>query len=122
MNSLRIALSVETIIYFGYSYGFELGATWVTLFPETVRATVFDGATDPNSTSNEQSMVQASGFEQQLSAFLAQCSLAPSYPFQNNGDAESAFDQLIVDIDAQPLFVSEDHTLVTQGVTFTAVA
>jgi pimeloyl-ACP methyl ester carboxylesterase len=122
MNSLRLALGVEKITYMGFSYGSELGATWVTLFPETVRAAVFDGATDPNSTSIEQGMAQAQGFEQQLSAFLAQCSLAPSCPFHNNGDSESAFDQLFVDIDANPLVVSNDRTPVTQGVAYTAVA
>ena len=36
------------ISYFGFSYGSELGATWATLFPETVRAAVLDGAADPN--------------------------------------------------------------------------
>lgn len=122
INSLRIALGVEQISYFGFSYGSELGATWVTLFPDTVRAAVFDGATDPNSTSVEQGLAQAGGFEQQLSAFLAQCSLAPSCPFHNDGDAESAFDQLLLDIDANPIVVSKDRTPVTQGVAFTAVA
>jgi pimeloyl-ACP methyl ester carboxylesterase len=122
MNSLRIALGVDTISYLGFSYGSELGATWATLFPETVRAAVFDGATDPNSTSIEQGMAQAKGFEQQLSAFLVQCSIAPSCPFHNNGDAESAFDQLFLDIDANPLVVSKDRTPVTQGVAYTAVA
>ena len=34
--------------YFGFSYGSELGATWATLFPDTVRAAVLDGAADPN--------------------------------------------------------------------------
>ena len=122
MNSLRIALGVEQISYFGFSYGSELGATWVTLFPNTVRAAVFDGATDPNSTSVEQGLAQAGGFEQQLSAFLTQCSLAPSCPFHNDGDSESAFDQLLLDIDANPIVVSPDRTPVTQGVAFTAVA
>ena len=48
MDVLRRALGEETISYFGFSYGSELGATWATLFPDTVRAAVLDGAADPN--------------------------------------------------------------------------
>ena len=48
MDSIRRALGEDKISYFGFSYGSELGATWATLFPETVRAAVLDGAADPN--------------------------------------------------------------------------
>ena len=34
--------------FYGWGYGAELGGTWATLFPTTVRAAVFDGAPDPN--------------------------------------------------------------------------
>ena len=48
MDSLRRALGEEQLSYFGFSYGSELGATWATRFPETVRAAVLDGAANPN--------------------------------------------------------------------------
>ena len=51
MDSIRKALGEDTISYFGFSYGSELGATWATLFPDTVRAAVLDGARDPNADS-----------------------------------------------------------------------
>ena len=47
MDAIRAALGEEKISYFGFSYGSELGATWATLFPTTVRAAVLDGAVDP---------------------------------------------------------------------------
>ncbi|MFM8508659.1 MAG: alpha/beta fold hydrolase, partial [Actinomycetota bacterium] len=37
IDSIRRALGEEKITYFGFSYGSELGATWATLFPDTVR-------------------------------------------------------------------------------------
>jgi pimeloyl-ACP methyl ester carboxylesterase len=122
MDSIRQALGVEKISYFGFSYGSELGATWATLFPDTVRAAVLDGAADPNATSIDQGLAQAKGFEQQLSTFLAKCSADESCPFHNNGNAEGAFDRLMLDIDAKPLVVSANRTPVTQGVAYTAVA
>ena len=47
MDAIRAALGEAKISYLGFSYGSELGATWATLFPSTVRAAVLDGAVDP---------------------------------------------------------------------------
>ena len=122
MNSMRLALGEDKISYFGFSYGSELGATWATMFPNTVRAAVLDGAVDPNASSIEEGLSQAKGFEAQLSTFLKQCSQRTTCAFHNNGNAEDAFDTLVLDIDATPLVVSDNRTPVTQGVLFTAVA
>ena len=122
INSLRLALGEEKVTFFGFSYGSELGTTWATMFPETVRAIVVDGAVDPNASSTQEGMNQAKGFEGQLSTFLKQCSAKSTCEFHNGGDAEAAFDKLVLDIDAKPLEVSKERTPVTQGVLFTAVA
>ena len=122
INSLRLALGEEKVSYFGFSYGSELGTTWATMFPDTVRAIVVDGAVDPNASSIQEGMNQAKGFEGQLATFLKQCSEKTTCAFHNGGKAEAAFDQLVLDIDATPLEVSKDRTPVTQGVLFTAVA
>ena len=37
MESIRRALGEDKISYFGFSYGRELGATWATMFPDTVQ-------------------------------------------------------------------------------------
>jgi pimeloyl-ACP methyl ester carboxylesterase len=122
MNSIRQALGEDKISFFGFSYGSELGATWATMFPQTVRAAVLDGAVDPNATSAEAGMAQAKGFEGQLATFLAACSKNKACEFYNGGKSEAAFDTLLLDLDAKPLVVSADRTPVTQGVAFTAVA
>ena len=95
IEAIRIALGEEKISYFGFSYGSTLGATWATLFPNTVQAAVFDAAANPNSTGAERRLTQAEGFEKQLTAFLAQCSKKDSCAFHNNGKAEQAFDELL---------------------------
>jgi pimeloyl-ACP methyl ester carboxylesterase len=95
MNTIRLALGEEKISYFGFSYGSTLGATWATLFPDTVQGAVFDAAATPNSTGAERRLTQAEGFEKQLTTFLAQCSQKASCAFHNNGKAEQAFDELL---------------------------
>ncbi|MHB1090273.1 MAG: alpha/beta hydrolase [Ilumatobacteraceae bacterium] len=122
INTIREALGEDKISYFGFSYGSELGATWATLFPNTVRAAVLDGSVDPNSTALEEGISQATGFEQQLNAFLANCAKTPSCAFYNRGYPDVALDDLLVAINAAPLVVSADRTPVTKGVMFTAIA
>ena len=122
MNSIRQALGEDKISYFGFSYGSELGATWATMFPQTLRAAVFDGAVDPQATSAQEGMAQAGGFEGQLTTFLAACSKNSTCAFYNGGKAEAAFDSLLLELDTKPLVVTKDRTPVTQGVAFTAVA
>ena len=122
MDMIRAALGEEKITYFGFSYGSELGATWATMFPSTVRAAVLDGAADPTSNYMQGGLDQAKGFETEFTKFLAQCSANKDCPFYNNGDAEGAFDTLIKELDARPLVVSKNRTPVNQAVAYTAVS
>jgi pimeloyl-ACP methyl ester carboxylesterase len=123
MDSIRQALGEDTISYFGFSYGSELGATWATLFPDTVRAAVLDGAVDPTVGYLQQNIQQATGVDSTFAEFLAACSDAPSCAFHNGGDAEGAFGALDAEIEARALPVAAaGRPSVTQGVLVTAVA
>lgn len=103
MDSIRRALGEDTISYFGFSYGSELGGTWATLFPDTVRAAVLDGASDPEADSLESSLQQIKGFESSLATFLSRCSENADCAFHSDGDAEAAFDTLLTGLDESPL-------------------
>jgi pimeloyl-ACP methyl ester carboxylesterase len=122
MDTIRAALGEEKITYFGFSYGSELGATWATMFPTTVRAAVLDGAADPTSNYMQGGLDQAKGFETEFTKFLAQCSANKDCPFYNNGDAEGAFDTLIKELDTRPLVVSKNRASVNQTIAYTAVS
>ena len=122
MDTIRRALGEDEISYFGFSYGSELGGTWATLFPETVRAAVLDGAADPNADEVDGSMQQTAGFEATLTTFLAECSANPDCAFHNDGDAEGAFDQLMSKIDEKPLPTEPGRPLLTRGVALQGVA
>lgn len=121
MNAIREALGEDEISYFGFSYGSELGATWATLFPETVRAAVLDGAADPNASGIEGSLQQTAGFEATLTSYLADCSEDVNCAFHNDGDAEGAFDELMVELDENPVPSVPGRPDVTRGVALQAV-
>ena len=122
MDTIRAALGEDKITYFGFSYGSELGATWATMFPTTVRAAVLDGASDPTSSYVEGGLQQAKGFEDELTKYLEQCSANKECAFHNNGKAEEAFDALMSSIDKEPLTVSYGRTPVNLSVALTAVS
>ena len=121
MDTLRQALGEETISYLGFSYGSELGATWATLFPDTVRAAALDGAADPTADFVSDGLQQIAGFEASLTTFLARCSADPDCAFHNEGDAEGAFDDLMLALDEQPIPSVAGRPDVTRGMAMTAV-
>jgi pimeloyl-ACP methyl ester carboxylesterase len=61
MDGIRAALGEPKISYLGFSYGSELGATWATLFPDTVRAAVLDGAGRPDRRRDRQQRAATEG-------------------------------------------------------------
>ena len=120
MDAIRRALGEDTISFFGFSYGSELGATWATMFPDTVRAAVLDGAADPNADALESSLQQTAGFQQSIETFLDRCSADDECEFHNDGDATTAFVDLLAQLDATPLTVEPDRPPVNRDVALTA--
>jgi pimeloyl-ACP methyl ester carboxylesterase len=121
MDSIRQALGEPQVSYIGFSYGSELGGVWATLFPETVRAAVFDGGSDPDADLPELVRQQRVALESSFNTFLAECSANGSCAFHNDGQAEAAFDQLMADIDRQPLPSIEGRASVNLEVALTGV-
>lgn len=91
IDLLRRALGEETISFFGTSYGCELGATWATLFPDTVRAAVLDGCADPTADPLESARQQAIGFQSSVEVFLERClEVGDECPIPHDGDPADA--------------------------------
>ena len=121
IDTLRRSLGYDTISYFGFSYGSELGATWAKFFPTTVRAAVFDGASDPNASYLQAGLDQAAGFERELNSFFDDCASRTTCPAHNNGNPAALFDEMMRRVERDPLFVNDKRTLVTSTVAYTAV-
>ena len=91
MDEIRKALGAEQITYLGFSYGSELGVWYATLYPESVRAMVVDGADNPVDRADTQQDRVEEAFEEWL-AFgelmeqaLAACD-SEECPIYNEGD------------------------------------
>jgi len=121
LDAIRQALGEEQVSYFGYSYGSELGAVWATLFPDTVRAAVLDGAAHPDAQGLEPTRQQWIGFEQVFATFLAECSANSECAFHNGGDAEGAVDELLAELDTKPLPSAGDRAAVNQAVAINGI-
>lgn len=103
MDAIRNALGEATISYFGFSYGSELGAMYATLFPQSVRAMVIDGATNPSPDPTAEARESAVGIERALDRVLRDCAEDDGCAFHSDGDPFTAYDELFAALDANPL-------------------
>ncbi len=120
VDAIRRAIGEDTISFFGFSYGSELGATWATLFPDTVRAAVFDGGVDPTATSRDSTLQQYVGLQAALGAFLADCAADDGCAFHHDGDPTSAFTALFDRLDESPIEGAEGRPPVNRDVAVVA--
>ena len=104
MDEIRKALGADQISYLGYSYGSALGVWYATLFPESVRAMVVDGASNPvgSTTTEQEGEDEENGkgieFEAKLGEVLAACA-DPECPIYNDGDPVGYYYQATAKLD-----------------------
>lgn len=115
MDEIRKALGVDQISYLGYSYGSTLGVWYATLFPDSVRAMVIDGADDPvdlaitQEERIEQSLEESAPIEALLQKALTACA-DPLCPIYNDGDPVGYYTQAIKKLDLVNS-AADDHPL-----------
>ncbi len=122
MEAIRMALGEDQLSYFGWSYGTKLGAVWATLFPDTVRAAVLDGAIDPTLGRVDGLVDQAAGFQSTLESFLADCAADATCPLNDDGDPESALADLLTRIETEVIPTSPGRPDLTSGIAETGIA
>lgn len=110
MDVIRAALGVERLDYLGFSYGTELGATYIALFPDRVGKFVLDGAVDPTLSSGESTVNQVSGFDQAFRSYLADCLVQEVCPFAGTvDDALLRVDRFLLDLQTSKLATQYDR-------------
>ncbi len=98
MDEIRKALGVEQVSYLGFSYGSAVGVWYATLFPDSVRAMVIDGADNPvDAEADRESRVadaidETASLEILLEKALTACD-GPDCPIYNDGDPLGYFRQ-----------------------------
>lgn len=80
MDILRAVLGDRKMYYLGTSYGTYLGAVYAELFPTHLARAVLDGAVPPNLTAEQLDIGQASGFQDEITRFIADCVTHPDCP------------------------------------------
>ena len=110
MDVIRSALGLEKLNYLGYSYGTELGATYIALFPDRVGRFVLDGAVDPTLSSGESTVNQVAGFDKAFKTYLADCLAQDVCPFAGTvDDALKRVDQFLTDLQTTKLASQYDR-------------
>ena len=84
LDVIRAVLGLEKLDYLGFSYGTELGATYIALFPDRVGKFVLDGAVDPTLSSRQGTVNQVAGFDRAFRTYLADCLSQSGCPFRGN--------------------------------------
>jgi pimeloyl-ACP methyl ester carboxylesterase len=69
MESIRKALGVEKISYYGFSYGTYLGQVYATLHPGRVGRFVFDGTVDPRGVWYKDNLSQNVAFDKNINRY-----------------------------------------------------
>jgi pimeloyl-ACP methyl ester carboxylesterase len=120
MNSLRLALGVDQINYYGVSYGTVLGSVYRQLYPTHVRSVILDGAVDANLTLSQDATLEAPAIQNALDHVLTNCSTIPGCTI--GPDALSFYDRLSKRLSEAPLAApgDGDDTPVTVGDLMTA--
>jgi pimeloyl-ACP methyl ester carboxylesterase len=70
MDSIRQALGVARINYYGFSYGTYLGQVYATLFPGKIRRAVFDATVDPRNVWYQANLNQDVAFQRTVEIFF----------------------------------------------------
>jgi pimeloyl-ACP methyl ester carboxylesterase len=73
MDVIRQAVGDSKLNYLGFSYGTELGAQYIHLFPDKVRVAVLDGAVNPLTSDITAFANQLEGFEGAFDQFAGWC-------------------------------------------------
>lgn len=110
MDVIRAALGLEKLDYLGFSYGTELGATYIALFPDRVGKFVLDGAVDPTLSSGESTVNQVAGFDKAFRAYLSDCLAQDGCPFAGEVDeALLRVDRFLLDLQTSKLATQYDR-------------
>jgi pimeloyl-ACP methyl ester carboxylesterase len=112
MDVLRAALGEEKLTFAGQSYGTRLGAVYAEMFPQNVRAMVFDGAFDPRQGSAERRLSLHAGFQRSFDRMAEFCATRSDCPLGTDPKQSTAvFQNLFQPLIDRPAPAGNGRTL-----------
>jgi pimeloyl-ACP methyl ester carboxylesterase len=112
MDLVRQALGDEQLNYLGFSYGTQLGTSYLERFADHVRAMVLDGAIDPDVDPVDKNVAQMAGFQQAFNDYAADCAKESSCPLGTDpAKAVDAYHSLVDPLVATPAQTSDPRGL-----------
>jgi pimeloyl-ACP methyl ester carboxylesterase len=120
MDQIRQAVGDDKLNYLGFSYGTELGAQYVHLFPQRVRVAVLDGAVDPLYGPIETAAKQLKGFEDGFDQFANWC--AAHDPCGSIGNPRQAVANIVAATQRKPLSATGTGRIVSTNLALIGVA
>ncbi|MEV6287082.1 alpha/beta hydrolase [Kribbella sp. NPDC051770] len=102
LDSVRAALGVRKLSYFGPSYGSYLGATYAQLFPHRIDRMVLDGIVDHSQGSTGFVLSEAREMERGFDRMAAWCAATPECALHGR-DVGKVFDAVVRKADRRPL-------------------
>ncbi|HKC28728.1 MAG TPA: alpha/beta hydrolase [Jatrophihabitans sp.] len=121
MDQIRQAVGDSKMNYLGFSYGTELGAQYIHLFPHNVRAAVLDGAVDPLTNDITTFANQVKGFEDAFDQFATWCD--EHSPCRDLGNPRRAVHDIAARASRSPLRSSQpgETRTATSSIVYTGV-
>ena len=114
MDTVRQQIGDDQINYLGFSYGTEVGTTYVDQFGEHVRAMVLDGAIDPSVDPVEKNVRQMAAFQLAFDDYAADCAQFVDCPLgQDPAQWVDRYHQLV-----DPLVTKPGHTADPRGLSY----
>ena len=108
-EAVRIGLGERTFNWLGLSYGTQIGANYAELFPQRVRAMVFDAALDHSGSSLGLLADEIASEEDAFNRFAEWCRTTSTCPMAGQ-DVARVYDQMVARADASPIPVAgADH-------------
>src|SRR5204863_9051412 len=120
MDRIRQAVGDDKLNYLGFSYGTELGAQYIHMFPDKVRVAVLDGAVDPLYDTLTSAAKQLQGFEDAFDQFAAWCRSHDACI--TLGDPRHAGYDIVAAARSAPLGAAGDTRRVTPALVITGVS
>lgn len=112
MDVLRAALGDKKLTFAGQSYGTRLGAVYAEMFPQNVRAMVFDSVIDPRQSSAERRLSLHAGFQRSFDLMAKFCAKKPDCPLGTDPKQSTAmFQKLFQPLIDAPVPASSGRTL-----------